>query len=420
MLNTIYQFKSGLRLVHRKMDGVRSVSIGVFTGVGSANESPENNGISHFIEHMLFKGTKKRTAFDIVCEIDGLGAQINAFTSKQMTCYYTVSVDEFAPQCMEVLSDLYFNSTFDEGEMEKEKDVVLEEIDMSEDDPSDLCVEKCISSFYDGSSLGYTILGEKANIKSFTQTDLKKYIEENYCSDNTVICVVGNMELKDAKKLTTEYFEGHFTRNKSNIAADVEHLSKSVSSVTFKEIEQSNICATFPSYSFGSEKEMSVMLMNTIFGGGMSSRLFQDIREKQGLAYSVYSYPSTYTNNGSLSIYLGTNIKSGKKALESVRKEILNLKDKGLTQEEFERGQKQIKGAYTLGQESSPSLMRIYARYALFLNKTFDFDERIKSIDNLNMADINQVISRIFDFDSVTTAYVGRKIEYDPLTVIKR
>lgn len=418
-MNTINKFDSGLRLVHRKIEGLRSVAIGIFTGVGSANEDESNNGISHFIEHMLFKGTPSRSSFDIVCEIDGLGAQINAFTAKQMSCYYTVSIDEYAENCVEVLSDIYFNSLFDKQELERESSVVLEEIAMSEDTPDDLCLEKLTSAFYKGSSLGFTILGKPKNIKGFTAQDLRDYIADKYCADNTVISIVGNIDLEKAKDIADKYFEGKFAKKKSSDWHDKPFITTSQSVITIKDLEQSNIAFAFPSYPYGSDMELPMMLMNTIFGGGMSSRLFQDIREKQGLAYSVYSYPSAYINNGDMTIYLGTNMNTSKQAIASVRNEIERLKKDGLSEEEFERGKKQLKGAYTLGQESTTSLMKIYARNCLYANRTLDFDERINNIDKIKLEETKEVIDKIFDFDKVTSSYVGKKIDYDPLKVIK-
>ena len=207
--NNITYFKSGLKLIHKQMQSVRSVAIGVMFAVGSASENDENNGISHFIEHMMFKGTNKRSAFDIVCEVDGLGAQINAFTSKQSTCYYTISVDEYAENCMEIMSDFLFNSTFDQVEMDKEKGVVLEEIAMSEDTPDDLCMENLGSSYYKGSRLGYTILGNADNIRNFKTEDLKKYVAEKYSAGNMVISVVGNITKEKAIELTAKYFDNN-------------------------------------------------------------------------------------------------------------------------------------------------------------------------------------------------------------------
>lgn len=409
--SNIYNFSDGMRLVHKKMPGIRSISAGIMVAVGSANETKANNGISHFIEHVMFKGTNKRTAFDISCDIDSLGAQINAFTSKLATCYYTISSDEYVENCLEILSDLFFDSQFDNAELEKEKGVILEEISMSEDDPSDLCLENLSTAYFEGSKLGLTILGERKTVKSFNRDMVKEYIAKNYCADNTVISLVGNIEFEDAIALAKKYFEGRFTNKKAGDWRDKPHNTKSVNVVKIKDVEQANIAFALPSFPIGSEYDLAVMLVNAVFGSGMSSRLFQEIREKKGLAYSVFSYPSTYCSNGNFSIYLGTNRESAVSAIESVRQELIKLKEFGITQEELDRGKKQLKGSYTISQESSSSMMRLYSRAALFENKTFDFDARLLEIDNISMDKVNYVINSIVDFDKISASYVGKKID---------
>ncbi len=418
MDNNITYFNSGLKLIHKQMSGVRSVAIGVMFAVGSCSENDSNNGISHFIEHMMFKGTKKRSAYDIVCEIDGLGAQINAFTSKQSTCYYTVSVDEYAENCMEIMSDFLFNSTFDQVEMDKEKGVVLEEIAMSEDTPDDLCLENLATTYFKGSSLGYTILGNADNIKNFKTQDLKKYIADKYSANNMVISVVGNISKEKAIELVAKYFDCNVFSSSYKLEKIV-HKPKCDSAVVIKPLEQANIAIAFPSLEFGADNNMSLLALNSAFGGGMSSRLFQEVREKSGLAYNVYSYPSAYYGDGAFAIYLGTNPKTSKQALQSIRKEILKLKKDGLSDEELARVKKQLKGNYALSQESSTSLMRVYGRTALFLDQTFDFDEKIKQIDLITKDSVMDIINYIFDFDKVVTSYVGKEIDFSPLDIIR-
>lgn len=400
------------------MQGVRSVAIGVMFAVGSASENEQNNGISHFIEHMMFKGTSKRSAFDIVCEVDGLGAQINAYTSKQSTCYYTISVDEYAENCMEIMSDFLFNSTFDQTEMDKEKGVVLEEIAMSEDTPDDLCLENLASSYYSGSPLGYTILGNSENIRNFKTADLKKYVAEKYSAGNMVVSVVGNISKQKAIDLVTKYFDKN-TFNGDYKMQKIKHNPKCDSVITIKPLEQANIAIGFPSLEFGAKNNMALLALNSVFGGGMSSRLFQEVREKSGLAYNVYSYPSAYFGDGLFSIYLGTNPKTSKQALQSIKKEILKLKNSGLDDEEVARVKRQLKGNYALSQESSSSLMRVYGRNALYLDEMFDFDKKIAEIDLVTKDDIKEIIDYIFDFDKVVTSYVGKEIDFNPLEIIK-
>ena len=416
--NKIIYFDSGLKLIHKQMQGVRSVAIGVMVAVGSVSENEQNNGISHFIEHMMFKGTSKRSAFDIVCEIDGLGAQVNAYTSKQSTCYYTISVDEYAENCMEIMSDFLFNSTFDQVEMDKEKGVVLEEIAMSEDTPDDLCLENLASAYYKGSNLGYTILGNAENIRNFKTADLKDYINSRYSAGNMVVSVVGNISEQKATELVSKYFDQNVFKGGYKMQKQ-SHTPKCDSVITIKPLEQSNIAIAFPSLEFGAQNYMSLLALNSAFGGGMSSRLFQEVREKSGLAYNVYSYPSAYYGDGVFSIYLGTNPKTTEQALRSIKQEIIKLKNNGLGEDELARVKKQLKGNYALSQESSAALMRVYGRNALFLDEYFDFDQKIAEIDQITQDSVMEIINCIFDFDKVVTSYVGKEISFDPLKIIK-
>lgn len=419
MQGCIYRFDNGLRLVHKKIDGVRSVAVGVYAAVGSGDETAENSGISHFIEHMLFKGTTKRNSFDIVKEIDGLGAQVNAFTSKQMTCYYTISVSDYVEKCVEILSDLYYNSTFLPQEFEKERGVILEEIAMSEDTPDDLAVENLSKVFFKGHSLGSPILGTAESINKFTCEDLKAYKDKMYTSENTLVCIVGDIDFESAKTITGKYFECLGQSNNKGNEFDLAHDVISDSISVYKPLEQANIAIAFPSLEFANPNMNVLNLFNTIFGGGMSSKLFQQVREELGLAYSVYSYPSTYINNGALTIYLGTNPKTVKKAIEAVCGVIKELKQTGLTTEELERGKKQLKGSYVLGQESTSSQMRIYGRYALFKNMCFDFDKLLEDIDKVTLEEINVIVNKVFDFEKVCVSYVGKKLNFDILDILK-
>ena len=273
-MNKIYRFPSGLRLAYKYSPSVRSVGIAVMTGVGSGNETPANNGISHFIEHMYFKGTKNKTAFEIVEYVDGIGAQINAFTSKQITCFYTLSIDSRADDCARILSEILFESTFDEQEMEREKGVVLEEISMCEDDNSDIVLDLLAEGYFGKNPLGMTILGERKNIKSFTRDDLIDYIGKNYCAESSVVSIVGNISFDKAKDMIEKYFEGKFSSNCKRSWQDTRHETKPSRKSKFKDIEQSNIALGFPAFEYDSKFTMAEMLVNTIVGGGMSSRLF--------------------------------------------------------------------------------------------------------------------------------------------------
>ncbi len=413
MESNIITFASGLRLAHQYVPTVRSVGISILTAAGSCNETVANNGISHFIEHMLFKGTRKRSAFEIVEQIDAIGAQINAFTSKQSTCFYTLSLDHYAERCAEILSDILFESQFDPEETEREKGVVLEEISMSEDDNADVCLDMLAQAYFGEHPLGKTILGPRKNIKQFAREDLIAYIERNYCAESTVISIVGNITTDRAKKLVEEFFEGRFRKANGRDWKDVAHAPKSEFVRKFKDIEQANIAIAMPSYAFADPNDMALMLVNGVVGGGMSSRLFQEIREKQGLAYNVYSYPSTYLRNGTMVLYIGTNVDSVAKSVRSTRKLLDDLHKDGLTRKEFERGKQQLLGAYVLGQENTTTIMRVLAKYALYNDELFDMDAKIRAIEAVTFEQAQQVVRDVYDLSRACVSYVGKQTDAD-------
>lgn len=419
MNSFIYQYPSGLRLVYKKLSGVRSVGIAVAVGCGSNNESLANNGISHFIEHMTFKGTSTRSAFEIVDEIDSMGAQINAFTSKQMTCYYTISVDDVAEDCLKILSDIILNSTYPEDELEREKGVVLEEISMSEDDNADLVLENLSTAYFEGNTLSMPILGPRDNVKSFTRQDLINYIRTNYVASDIVISIVGNIEAERAKSLVLEYFEGRFATNKDRVWTDIYHVPTSRYVSKFKDIEQSNIAIAMPAYEYDNKLSMAMMLVNNIVGGGMSSRLFQEIREKQGLAYNVYSYPSTYINNGVTTIYIGTNPASVCKSLQGVKRLIDQVRKDYLTKAELQKGIRQLKSAYVLGQENTSAQMRVLSKHALYTGELFSIDDKIKVIESITMDDVERVIDDCYDLSKAVVSYVGQKVDENLLDCLQ-
>ncbi len=412
-MNNIFRFPSGLRLAYKYSPAVRSVGIAVMTAVGSGNENDKNNGISHFIEHMYFKGTEDKTSFEIVEYVDGIGAQINAFTSKQTTCFYTLSIDTEAENCLKILSEILFKSTFDKEEMEREKGVVLEEISMCEDDNSDLVLDMLAEGYFGANPLGRTILGERENVKNFTRDDLIDYIGKNYCAESSVVSIVGNIAFDKAKELVEKYFEGKFASNCKRNWHDKRHNTEKSVLYKYKDIEQSNIAIAFPSFEYDSKLSMAEALVNTIVGGGMSSRLFQEVREKRGLAYNVYTYNSSYINNGVLSLYIGTNVESVKKAVDCSLELIEELRKNGLTKKELDRGIAQLKGNYVLGQESNGVMMRVNAKNVLFTDKIFDIDEKLKEIDAITLDQTREVIDYTYDLSKASLAYVGKKPDCD-------
>ncbi|MBO7156670.1 MAG: insulinase family protein, partial [Clostridia bacterium] len=265
-MDLIYTFANGLRLALCPMEHTRSVAIGVYVGAGAANETKDINGISHFTEHMLFKGTQKRSAFDIANEMESIGVQINAFTARHMTCYYTISTDEHTEHCMDMLSDIFFNSLLSEDEISRERNVILEEISRYEDDPEDVCNEGLASVFYGDTPMGRPILGSRENVKRFTSKDIRDYMAKYYVPQNTVISMAGSFKVEDAIALAGKYFENHFKNLTFNhVDEDVQTHSAYFEKV--KPTEQANVAFAFPSYSYKSEERDVVSLISSIFGG---------------------------------------------------------------------------------------------------------------------------------------------------------
>ena len=406
---TIYKkYDNGLRLILNKMQGMVSTSIGIMVKTGSINESQTENGISHFIEHVLFKGTKKRSAFEISDYIDRIGAQINAFTSKELTCYYTKSTGEHMGDSLEVLSDIFFNSVFDKKELEREKGVIIEEINMCEDTPEDMCLDLLAKSYYGDEGLGRTILGPAKNIRRFCEKDVRDYMQKYYTADNVVISIAGDVDVNKAEELVGEFFVQKF--NVFNSCEQVQTLpSEKQRLYRSKRIEQSHI--GFAMSGFTAEHPLSdaFSIANTVLGGGMSSRLFQKIREDLGLCYSVYSYASQYKDNGLLEIYAGVNTDNRDKAVDAIVEEVLKFKKHGITRQEFERGKEQIKSAFIFSRESTSSQMILYGKYLLFLNQEYDFKTRVEKLEKVSYEDVHKAIDGSFDILQSSSATVGPK-----------
>ncbi len=413
-------YKSGLRLVFVQNTAVRSVAIGVFVGAGVVKETSQQAGISHFIEHMVFKGTENRSSFDIVNEIDSIGAQINAFTAKEYTCFHTVSIDTNAQKCADVLSDMYFNPKFDSVELEKERRVVLEEINESQDTPDDLCVEKLMCNFFAGCALEKPILGSKETLSNMTSQTLKEYHDKHYVAKNTVISIAGNLTEDEAVHIVDKYFESKFAKEQEyeNVPVKVRPHNSQLCSEK-KAIEQSHIGMAFPAYAYNDDRAVAMQLMSIIFSTEMSSRLFQSVREKHGLCYTIYGYPSAYQTNGAFVIYTSTSPKNALKAVEAIRDEIKLLTDSGVSDEELNKGKEQLKTSLVLGQESTSAMMRAFGSHALRTGELYDFDKRIEHIDSVTKDDVLNVARQIFDFDNVCMSLVAPNVDLDLLKTLK-
>ena len=404
----IKRYENGLRLVVKPAESL-SVAAGIFVNVGSGDEQEDKNGISHFAEHMLFKGTKTRSPLEITDGIERIGAQINAYTSKECTCYYTKSTVDHTEKTLEILSDIYFNSTFKPEEIERERGVILEEIAMTEDAPDDLCTELISKSYFGSHPLAHTILGEIDTVSNFSRDNILTHVGNYYNLQNTAIVFAGRVNFEEAQKFTEKYFLKNFKESKSRCVKPKTHISKSNFIYKDKDIEQANICLAFPSVSFDHDNSDAYLLLNNILGGTMSSRLFQKIREELGLAYSIHSYLSSYVNNGFLTIYAGVSYDHLNTTIENILREVELFKQKGVTNDEFLRAKEQAKSSLIFGQENMSSVMNAYGKYLILTDKLFSIEKKYENINNLNYEKVFDLCSKMFDRGKLCASYVGKE-----------
>lgn len=389
-----YTCQNGVRVVLENIPTVRSVAIGVWIGTGSRNETPENNGISHFLEHMFFKGTKTKSAREIAESFDSIGGQVNAFTSKEYTCYYAKVLDNHAQFALEVLADMFFNSTFVEEELVKEKNVVYEEIKMYEDTPDDIVHDLLSKAIYENHSLGYPILGTEETLSAFTGNTLKEYMYNMYTPEHVVISVAGNISdsfIKEVEKLFGSYKGGK--RNVVDSTPDF-HLNQIARK---KETEQAHLCIGFEGLKVGHDDIYSLILLNNILGGSMSSRLFQDVREQKGLAYSIFSYHSAFEDSGIVTIYGGTGAKQLDLLFETVQETLAFLKRDGITEKELKNSKEQLKGSLMLSLESTNSRMSRNGKNELLLSRHKSLDEMVEQIDSVTKESVDQMALAVFN-----------------------
>lgn len=400
------QLDNGIRLIVKQMSGLLSVTMGIIVGTGSYVETDAEDGISHFVEHMMFKGTKKRTAFQISDEMDAIGAQVNAFTGKDLTCYYVKSTSGHAEEAFDILSDLFLNSVFPADEMKRERGVILEEISMNEDTPDDLCLDLLGRAFFGDKNYGRNILGPRKNVRSFRRENLQAYISERYVAENIVISMAGNISPDTARSMVEKYFadvpRSDGRTREVQVSLQAKNLHKK------KDIEQVHIGIAYPSMKRYERLADATQIMNAVFGGGMSSRLFQEVREKLGLAYTVYSYLTSYKDTGSLVIYAGVNADNYIKSYDAINDCIAKIKSKDITEEEFRRGKEQLVSSQIFAQESTSSQMLLYGKELIYSGNIYDFEDRVNKINCVTLDDVREAIEYNFDEKYKATALVGR------------
>lgn len=390
---------SGVRLILNSMDSVRSVSIGIWCNNGSVNENDDEQGISHFIEHMLFKGTKTRDHFQIVNEIDRLGGQMNAFTSKECTCFYVKCLDEHFRATAEVLTDMICNPTFPADELEKEKGVIIEEINMNADDPDDVAFDILEDNVYCGMSMSHPVLGTKETVSSFTHDKLDEYYFDHYTRDEIIVSIAGSFDRNEV----IEYFEDKFYNLKEHREFITDKNISPASNGRYievtKDIEQAHIAMGIRLFPAEDPRRYPMMLLCNLLGGGMSSRLMQNVRVKKGLAYSVYSMTGFYSHTGLFVICAGVAKNKVDEALEAIKEELDRLKGDDISAEEFQSSKEQLKSSFIFGQESVQNLMIYNGRNLLTYGRCITPSEVLNMLDDITLEDINDVKKEIYNYD---------------------
>jgi predicted Zn-dependent peptidase len=397
---------NGLVVITEPMEHVRSVSVGIWVRSGSRREPSELNGISHFVEHMVFKGTQRRSAEDIAREVDRVGGMLDAFTAKEMVCFNTRVLDEHLPKAFDVLADMALEPKFANEDIEREKSVVLEEIRMTQDNPEDLVHELFTQNFWSPHALGKPILGTPETVSAFTRETLRSWFQECYAPNNLVITAAGHlihaqmMDLVSARFSRLEPAREHVPQAAPQPAPHITLRSKS-------ELEQVHICLGVPALPLADRRRFVVSVLNNALGGGMSSRLFQNIRERQGLAYAIFSEMNSYRDAGMLSVYAGTSLETAEQLVRSVLEEFRRLKDQLLDEEELRRVKDHLKGATLLSLEGTGSRMNSLARYHIYFNRHFTVEELIAMLESVTAEEVRQVARDLFQSDRLAASVVG-------------
>ncbi|MGA7626265.1 MAG: pitrilysin family protein [Candidatus Acidiferrales bacterium] len=403
---------NGLVVITEPMDHVHSVSVGIWLRTGSRCEPPDINGISHFIEHMVFKGTNRRTAEDIAREVDSVGGMLDAFTSKEMVCFNTRVLDEHLPKAFDVLADMVLDPKFADDEIDREKSVILEEIRMTQDNPEDLVHELFTQNFWSPHPLGKPILGTPETVSAFTQDTLREWFTHKYAPNNLVITAAGHLTHEQLLDLVTERFLKLASAN-GQVSEPKPQPAPHITLRTKHELEQVHICMGVPALPMTDRRRFAVAVLNNVLGGGMSSRLFQNIRERQGLAYAIFSELNSYRDAGALSVYAGTSLDNASQLVSSVLDEFRRLRDEPLTTDELRRAKDHLKGATLLSLEGSGQRMNSLARYHMYFNRHFTAQDLIALLESVTVDDVQQLAREFFQDGGIAASVVGNLNGFD-------
>ena len=398
---------SGLIVLTERMEHVRSVAMGVWMRAGSRHEVPELNGISHFVEHMVFKGTKSRSAQRIAREVDAIGGNLDAFTGKETVCFNVKVLDEHVPTALDVLSDLVLNPVFATEDIARERGVILEEIKMDEDNPDTLVHEIFTQSFWKDHPLGKPILGTRETVRSFEQNTLVRFFEQRFLAGNMVFSAAGNLEHDSFVELVAKHFSALAPG-----AIPTDTVAPTVTSRinlrNKKSLEQVQLCLGVPAPPVADESRYTTLVLNTLLGGGMSSRLFQTVREERGLVYAIYSDLNPYRDTGSLCVYAGTSSDRALQVIDLIMEEFRRLKTEPLAAEELRRAKDQLKGNLLLSLESSMSRMSNLARQQMYFERFFGLEEFLAKVEEVNEEQVMAMATQLFQPEKVAVTLLGR------------
>jgi len=406
--------ENGIPVVMESFRNVRSVAIGVWVKVGSRYETRNENGISHFLEHMFFKGTKKYTAKDIAVEIDTMGGDLNAFTSRENTAFYVKMLDEYLERGIDLLSEIFVHSVFPEDELEKEKKIIKEEIKMVEDTPDDYVHDLFTQTIWGREGLGQPVLGTRDTIASFTRNDIMSHIRRYYGTRDIVIACAGNFDQDQVMKRLNARF-GSLRQGAATKTGDIPVFRFS-RKVVVKDLSEAHVCIGVPGLSQVDENRYALFILNTILGGSVSSRLFQEVRENRGLAYSVYSFTAMYYDTGLWGVYAGVSRKRVREVCELIVKEMLEL-GSTLTDDELDKAKRHLKGNMILALESTSSRMNNIARQEMYYGRYISPDEIIKSVDKVKLAEVQALSERLIARDRFSATAFG-PMEKDVLDTV--
>jgi len=398
---------SGLIVLTERMEHVRSVAMGVWMRAGSRHELPELNGISHFVEHMVFKGTKSRSAQRIAREVDAIGGNLDAFTGKETICFNMKVLDDHVPTALDVLSDLVLNPVFASEEIARERGVILEEIKMDEDNPDTLVHEIFTQSFWRGHPLGKPILGTRETVRSFEQNTLLRFYEERFLGGNMVFSAAGNLEHDSFVELVTRHF-GSLGPGRVSSDTVVPQVTPRINLRNKKSLEQVQLCLGVQSPPVADESRYITLLLNTILGGGMSSRLFQTVREERGLVYAIYSDLNPYRDTGALCVYAGTSADRAVQVIDLIMEEFRRLKTEPLQPDELRRAKDQLKGNLLLSLESSMSRMSNLARQQMYFERFFGLNEILDRVEGVTEEQVMAMATELFQPERVAVTMLGR------------